>query len=349
MHAEFQALPEGPLQQHAAVPDLPCPWGDEISGAACAIECSDGELLAARLLWLDGNRREIAFRRHPEALPTLIDMEQLRLLTLTTLLPLRPAEAEWYCPPEADRPVQQVYALSFPGGGQRRGLSLGHAERTYGHFLVRPSGRGGAVVRVFVPRNAHTEFSLLDDRRQGGRHQPVQANAGPPGAGPAQDPHQLRLALQAQSCTPLRLMGEVLVEMGLATAGQLAEVLDGQAEDPGVPVGDRLVAAGHLSAADLRAAQRRKQAYPQVDLRRFPLDLVLLKRLPLALAEQWQVLPVMRTDQGVVVAMADPDDPRVREELGFLFQAPVLPVQAGDEQMGLLVAAAYARHRLDGR
>lgn len=273
-------------------------------------------------------------------------MDQLHLLTLTTVVPVRSADLLPYRQPGDSRPALQVYVLSLPGGRQRQGVTLGHTERSYGHFLLRSSGRDGGLVRFFVPRNPGVELSFRDDRRHDGRSRAEPDAAEPAGAGPVRDKQQLRLALQAQACMPLRLTGEVLVELGLVTARQLADVLDGQTEDPGVPVGERLVAAGCLSAEDLRAALRFKLAYPLVDLRRFPLESALLKRLPAVLARRWQVLPVMRVEQGVVVAMADPDDQRVLDELRVLFQAPVLPVLPWGEVIDLLVAAAYARHRL---
>ena len=321
------------------------PWGNEVTGAACAIERSDGVMLAARLLSLDGARREISYRLPNQTAQTVLPMDQLRLLTLTAILPRHGTGAASYRQPGRDCPVLQVYELNFLGSRRCHGVTLGRAERSHGHFLLRPSGKDGGAVRVFVPRRAGIEVSFHDDRRGRPRQDPPDAGD-LTRCGPVRDEAQLRLALLDQARAPLRLTGEVLIDMGLVTNQQVAEVLAGQAEDPGLPVGERLVAAGYLSSADLRMALRRKLGYPLVDLRHFPLNPALLRKLSAPLAAQWEVLPVMQVDQGVAVAMARLDDLQVLEELRFVFQAPILPVLPWGEPMALLVAAAYARHRL---
>jgi hypothetical protein len=308
----------------------------------------DGELWVAKLLWLDETRHEVAFRRPADCVNTVVALGDLRLITLTAVQPTALIDAACYRQPGADHPVPQVYRLSFRDGRPRLGVTLGYAEHACGHFLRRPAGPDGGVVRLLVPRSSGVALSFHDDRRHVERRATLGEAAEPAWLGPVRSDSELHQALHAQASMPLRLTGEVLVEMGLVTPAELAKVLVGQSEDPSVPVGERLVAAGCLSADDLRCALRRKRGIPLVDLRCLALEPALLKCLPLALARQWQVLPVMRADRGVVVAMADPDEQRVLAELRFLFQAPVVPVLPWGEVMDLMVDAAYARHRLDG-
>lgn len=83
--------------------------------------------------------------------------------------------------------------------------------------------------------------------------------------------------------------------------------------------------------SELRRAEALSQrlGLPLVDPEDEWVDPVLAPLLPRAFAEGRQVLPLHRTADGhVVVAMANPEDPALLQELGFALHAPVRPVLA---------------------
>jgi hypothetical protein len=67
-------------------------------------------------------------------------------------------------------------------------------------------------------------------------------------------------------------VGEVLLELGFVTQGQLERALRDGTDDSARPLGERLVASGVIDRADLQTALAFKMGTPMVDLARFPIE-----------------------------------------------------------------------------
>jgi type II secretory ATPase GspE/PulE/Tfp pilus assembly ATPase PilB-like protein len=137
-------------------------------------------------------------------------------------------------------------------------------------------------------------------------------------------------------------LGEALVQRGLITPETLARALRAQAHiRPHRLLGQLLVDAGALSPAALNIALARWLGVPVVDLRRLTPQPEALARIPAAEAEREGVLPLMLRDDTLVVAVPDPWDTRLLDELRFISQLRVQPVIALPGTLAAAVARAY--------
>jgi hypothetical protein len=126
------------------------PPGEQTQPEACAVEGLNGKVANGRLM-LFSPEEQVASVQVPPSRTTLpLRFSQFRSLTLTG--PLRPAGA-----PEAAlaAPPRSRYRIELHGSTTPLvGETLGHVETPFGVFLFPPHGDAGAVLRLFVPREA---------------------------------------------------------------------------------------------------------------------------------------------------------------------------------------------------
>ncbi len=139
-------------------------------------------------------------------------------------------------------------------------------------------------------------------------------------------------------------LGEALVERGLIDRATLRDALRRQAGTrPHQLLGQWLVEASAITPAALHTALAQWLGVPVVDPRRLAPQPEALARIPAAEAERETVLPLMVRDDTLVVAVPDPWDTRLLDELRFIAQMRVLPAIALPGTLAAAVAAAY-RH-----
>ncbi|MCW5632543.1 MAG: Flp pilus assembly complex ATPase component TadA [Rubrivivax sp.] len=143
-----------------------------------------------------------------------------------------------------------------------------------------------------------------------------------------------------------RHLGMALVEAGQVTPQALAKALQAQAErrergEPHLLIGQMLVQAGALAPEQLAAALSDWMGVPVVDLREFTPEPEALQRVPRALAERGQALPLALRDDRLVVAMADPWNRALQDELRFVSGARVVPVAASPQALAAALLRAY--------
>jgi len=124
-------------------------------------------------------------------------------------------------------------------------------------------------------------------------------------------------------------IGEQLVRENLINQEQLARALD-DARSNGTRVGFSLVKLGFLAEQDLVRALARQHRVPAVDLERVKLDPRILKLIPTEIATKHQVLPLRRVGRTLTVAMSNPTDLGVIDDLKFITRLDIEPVIAGD-------------------
>jgi type IV pilus assembly protein PilB len=128
---------------------------------------------------------------------------------------------------------------------------------------------------------------------------------------------------------PADRIGDQLVREGLITAEQLQRSLD-DARSNGNRVGFSLVKLGFLNEQDLVRALARQHRVPAVDLERVKLDPKILRLIPTDIAMKHQVLPLRRVGRTLTVAMSNPTDLGVIDDLKFITRLDIEPVIAGD-------------------
>jgi type IV pilus assembly protein PilB len=143
----------------------------------------------------------------------------------------------------------------------------------------------------------------------------------------------------AVSAPPDRI-GDQLVAEGLLSRDQLAKALD-DARANGSRIGFSLVKLGFLSEQDLVRALARQHRVPAVDLERVKLDPKILKLIPTEIAVKHQVLPLRRVGRTLTVAMTNPTDLGVIDDLKFITRFDIEPVIAGDFTLKKIIEREY--------
>ena len=135
-------------------------------------------------------------------------------------------------------------------------------------------------------------------------------------------------------------LGELLVREGLLTRDQLAKALAEQAVT-GQRIGLTVVKLGMVPETAVVTMLARQYRMPAVDLSRFEVDTRLLKLIPAELANKHTVLPLKRDGRQLTVAIADPTNLGVIDDLKFITRYDIFPVLAGEFSMRTAIDKHY--------
>ena len=124
-------------------------------------------------------------------------------------------------------------------------------------------------------------------------------------------------------------LGDLLVREGLITREQLDKALQEQRQN-GTRVGYNLVKLGFVQETELTKMLARQFKMPAVDLSRFEVDPKIVKLIPGDIAIKTLVLPLKRDGRTLTVAMADPTNLAVLEDLKFITRYDIFPVIGGE-------------------
>ena len=119
-------------------------------------------------------------------------------------------------------------------------------------------------------------------------------------------------------------LGDLLLARNLVTQGQIAEALLQQSVS-GKRLGSLLIDLGAVDELDCTRVLSEQLEVPFVDLRQeTPEDQAILL-VPEAIARTHTAIPMSRTDDGIAIAMADPNDTEAIEQLRGAAGTEVLP------------------------
>jgi type IV pilus assembly protein PilB len=113
-----------------------------------------------------------------------------------------------------------------------------------------------------------------------------------------------------------KLVGQILKARGVVREGQIQEALAEQRKQGGL-IGQHLVALGHCTAADLTAALAEQVGLAAVDLARVRPSPEALAKVDASTAHAYCVLPLELAGGRLKVAIADPLNTAVLEDLAF--------------------------------
>ena len=145
--------------------------------------------------------------------------------------------------------------------------------------------------------------------------------------------------MAAPLATPERL-GDLLVREKLISREQLDKALQEQKQS-GTRVGYNLVKLGFIQETELTKILARQYKMPAVDLTRFEVDPRIAKLVPAELAMKHLVLPLKRDGRTLTIAMADPTDLGVLEDLKFITRSDIFPVIGGEFSIKTAVDKIY--------
>jgi type IV pilus assembly protein PilB len=139
---------------------------------------------------------------------------------------------------------------------------------------------------------------------------------------------------------PADRIGDLLVAEGLITDAQLRAGL-GEQRTSSHRLGYILVKQGAVSELELTKVLARQYRMPAVDLSHFEVDPRMLPLVPGELANKRMVLPLRREGRTLTVAVADPTDQGLLEDLKFITRYDLFPVLAGEATLRALIEKHY--------
>jgi len=127
-------------------------------------------------------------------------------------------------------------------------------------------------------------------------------------------------------------IGEALVKEQKITTDQLKAALHHQ-KTTGLKLGNALIKLGYATEDDILEALSRRFSVPAVNLKANDVDQGVLKLIPYKIAKKYEILPVSRSGATLTIAMADPTNVAVIDDIKFLTGYNVEPVLASDKQI----------------
>lgn len=111
-------------------------------------------------------------------------------------------------------------------------------------------------------------------------------------------------------------IGEFLVNDNRISQEQLSNALEVQKNEPG-KLGSILIRLGYVTEEDIAQALSKQFGYPSINLSKFDIDEKVLELIKPEIARKHIVMPVHRIGSMLTLAMADPSNLFVQEEIRF--------------------------------
>jgi len=137
-----------------------------------------------------------------------------------------------------------------------------------------------------------------------------------------------------------KLIGQILKEMGALHEGQIQEALAIQREEGG-QIGQILVKKGHLDEATLQRGLAKQAGLETANLSEVEFTPELLEALDGETAKLFDVLPIRKEPGKLVVALANPQNVAVLDDLRFMTGGEVEGVMAPEDEIKELVKTHY--------
>ncbi len=135
------------------------------------------------------------------------------------------------------------------------------------------------------------------------------------------------------------MLGEILVRNGAVTAAQVEEAL--KKREGRERIGQALVRLGYAREDDVLQALSEQTRVPLIDLSRVEIDTTLLNPATVKTVFQRKVLPIDRRDGALRVAVSDPLDLEVLDDLRLLLKSRVQPFLARPSDIERMIKKHY--------
>jgi CheY-like chemotaxis protein len=138
-----------------------------------------------------------------------------------------------------------------------------------------------------------------------------------------------------------KTIGRILLERRRVSTDDLERVLGD--ESAGGRLASRLADQGTISEVDALKALSEQHGIPGIDLSQICLKLEELELLPREIAEKHLIIPVLSRDDRLFVAMGNPAETKVIDELEFVTGKKVYPYVALESALTHVIQEAYDR------
>ena len=135
-------------------------------------------------------------------------------------------------------------------------------------------------------------------------------------------------------------LGELLIREKLISAEQLKSALEYEKKNK-VTVGSALVALGLITEEDMAQALSRQLGYPYIDLGQFEVYPDVIELIPPDIAKKHMIMPIHRIRSFLTMAMVDPTDLDVIENVRFRTSLSIQPVIASESGVSEAINKYY--------
>jgi len=138
-------------------------------------------------------------------------------------------------------------------------------------------------------------------------------------------------------------LGKILLKQRAVTQDELERLLERQKSEPGHRLASVAQRSGSVPPKSLLKALSEQHGVPGIDLDQVVVPLSNLELVPQDVARQHLILPILVKDDRVFLAMSDPADKRVIEEIEFVTGRRVFPYVALHDSLKEVIDKAYAK------
>jgi type II secretory ATPase GspE/PulE/Tfp pilus assembly ATPase PilB-like protein len=332
------------------------------SSRACALELTDGRKWRAELVDFQVGADSIGlYQADPKELRR-VAWSQIKLIKLTRPVAYVTDSAALGAVGVADAHTdsRKPFVVIFNDGTRMTGQSLGFVKDRESLFLFLCEADGGQAMPCFIPAaqiqsvqigpllgdmlvekhllSADT-LSLALSKQTKLRQERIGSYLTDRAIISAA---QLTVAIAAQGKRPHARLGDILIEAEVITPEQLKEALAIQALHRERRSGEVLIEMGAVSIRLIQFALSDKLGIPYVNAREFAIGPGALETIDTAFAIRYQVLPLLRMEDSLVVAVEDPLSMDSAQELRVKTGMTIAPVIANPQDLKVRIAKEYS-------
>jgi len=141
-------------------------------------------------------------------------------------------------------------------------------------------------------------------------------------------------------------LGQLLKEMELLTEGQIQEAL-AQQRAKGGAIGDILIGMGYINREELLLALGAQMGMEVVNLEEVEVTPEVVDKVPAAMAKAYNVIPIKFENEVLTVAMANPHDINVLDDLRHMCRCKDVQGAVASEEQVLLALEKYYAHKAE--
>lgn len=148
-------------------------------------------------------------------------------------------------------------------------------------------------------------------------------------------------AMTAAGTAARELLGQILKKRGVIREGQVQEALAMQRERPGVPIGRCLIDLGFCTESQVLEALAQQRGLEMATLEGKPVPQAIASLVDASTARTLRLLPLRTDGDELVVALGDPMNLSVLDDLKFLVGKPIRAVFANPDSLQKAIDATY--------
>lgn len=314
------------------IPAPPLSLSTEIQcllGTRVAVKLLSGKKLKGMLREVNGPQQYICLQQGPESENTKIAFREMRVMYFPELTlssnedyPLSPDDSNIILASS-----KQEYEINFIDGAHQKDKTCGWVVDEYALHLF-PQIDNKYCSRIFVPLSNISSYSIGPFIHELKHNTPesVRKTSAVSNARELievlENNHQYNAAF-----------GKILVEEKLISSEQLNQALSIQKQDKSKKLGDILRAQNLISSSELHQALAMQLGLPFIHLRNFEIDQSILGILSQDFARGYKVMPLLRHDGHLVIAISNPANNEVINLMRFTTGDNIEVVVATEEDI----------------